>query len=69
MIAALCLYRGAASIGEAQALPQSDGALFFGSTAFSKHRDWLGAEAKVQVAIVDRLNGVIRAVGVLTKRR
>lgn len=68
LAAALCLYRGAGSIPEAMTITQSDAGAFFASNAFAKHRDWIGAESKIQVAVVERLNGVIRSLGSLAKR-
>jgi len=47
---------------------QSDASEFFATNAFGKHRDWIGAESKIQVAVVERLNGVIRSIGALAKR-
>lgn len=47
---------------------QSDAVAFFQSNAYDKHRAWLESIDKVRVAIVERLNGVIRSVGGLAKR-
>lgn len=49
-------------------ITQSDAVAFFQSSAYEKHRSWLESIDKVRVAIVDRLNGVIRAAGVIAKR-
>lgn len=68
MAAALCLHGGARSIPEAHSVTQSDAGAFFESHAFEKHRTWLESGNKIQVATVDRLNGVIRALGVVAKR-
>lgn len=46
----------------------SDAAAFFQSSAYDKHRAWIESIDKVRVAIVERLNGVIRALGVVAKR-
>lgn len=45
----------------------SDAKRFCDSKAFADWRGAREAESKVQAAIVDRLNGVIRAVGSLSK--
>jgi hypothetical protein len=67
--AQLSLYGGASSLGEAMRVCPSDAEAFFKSQAFSKHRSYLEAQDKVQGAIVDRLNNVIRAQNALIKRR
>ena len=46
----------------------SDAAAFFQSGAYEKHRAWIESGDKVRVAIVDRLNSVIRALGIVAKR-
>ena len=65
---ALCLYHGAGSLCEAMAITPSDASAYFASNAFEKHRSWTQAVSKVQVAVVDRLNGVIRGLGQLARR-
>lgn len=45
----------------------SDAKRFCDSKAFADWRGAREAESKVQAAVVDRLNGVIRAVGALAK--
>lgn len=49
-------------------ITQSDAVAFFQSSAYDKHRAWMESIDKVRVANVDRLNGVIRALGGLAKR-
>lgn len=49
-------------------ITQSDAAAFFQSNAYEKHRSWLESIDKMRAAIVDRLNGVIRATGMIAKR-
>jgi len=49
-------------------ITQSDAIAFFQSNAYDKHRAWMESIDKVRVAIVDRLNGVIRSIGGLARR-
>ena len=49
------------------AVTSSDAKRFCESKAFADWRKSRESESKVQVAIVDRLNGVIRSVGHLAK--
>lgn len=58
---------GVASLPEAMRLAPSTVTAFFSGKAFSDHRKFQDAESKAKVAVVDRLNGVIRAIGVLAK--
>lgn len=58
---------GVASLPEALKLQPSIVTAFFEGKAFGDHRKFQEAEGKVRVAVVDRLNGVIRAIGVLAK--
>lgn len=68
LTASLCLYHGAGSINAAMDITPSDAAAFFQSSAYDKHRAWIESGDKVRVAIVDRLNSVIRAIGIVAKR-
>jgi len=55
------------SLPAALTMTASDAKRFCDSKAFADWRGAREAESKVQAAIVDRLNGVIRAVGSLSK--
>lgn len=55
------------SLPEAFGLPVSAVEAFFESKAFEEWKKARESEVKMQAAIVDRLNGVIRASGVLAK--
>lgn len=53
---------------EALQTPVSVAETFFSSQAYDKHRAWLESQDKLQVGIAERLNQVIRALGILAKR-
>jgi hypothetical protein len=62
------LHGGAHSINAAYEIKQSDAADFFQSKTHEKHRAWIESNVKIDVAVVDRLNSVIRGIGILAKR-
>jgi hypothetical protein len=62
----LSLY-SSTSLNEALKLPVSTATHFFESKAFKDWRKVQDSKAKTQVAIVERLNGVITAVGSVAK--
>ncbi len=64
--ATLSLY-SSTSLPEAMTISASDAKRFCDSRAFSDWRASREGESKLQVAIVDRLNGVIRSIGALAK--
>ncbi|HEY4529170.1 MAG TPA: hypothetical protein VIG97_02390 [Luteimonas sp.] len=64
--ATLSLY-SSTSLPEAMTLSASDARRFCESKAFADWRSTREGESKLQAAIVDRLNGVIRSVGNLAK--
>lgn len=66
LTASLSLY-SSTSIPEAMGLATSDAQRFVESKALSDWRGGKEAESKVQTAVVDRLNSVIRAIGALAK--
>lgn len=55
------------SLPEALSLPQSTVQRFLEGTPFKGYRREREADLKVQVAVVNRLNDVIRACGVIAK--
>lgn len=58
---------GNTSYTEASRLPTSDIEAFFNSKAFADWRRGREAENKLQAAIVERLNEVIRGTGIVAK--
>jgi len=48
-------------------MTQSDARAFFDSKAFAKWRENQEAQNKIDVAVIDRLNGVMRGLNIVAK--
>lgn len=66
LAASLALYFNA-SPKDALQMTQSDARAFFDSKAFAKWRENQEAQNKIDVAVIDRLNGVMRGLNIVAK--
>ena len=66
LAASLSMY-SSTSLNDALELPVSMAEQFFSSKSFSDWKKLRESELKIQVSVINRLNDVIRAVGIVAK--